>query len=89
MRLAFAHGLPVVVTDVGALPEQVHDGVNGFVVPPGDAPALAAALRRLYEPGCLARLRASVLASDEEDSWPAYLGELTDLLQPDPDGSRT
>ncbi|MGA8303161.1 MAG: glycosyltransferase family 4 protein [Thermoplasmata archaeon] len=39
---ALAHGVPVVVTDSGGLPETVGD--FGTVVPPGDAPALAAAL---------------------------------------------
>jgi UDP-glucose:(heptosyl)LPS alpha-1,3-glucosyltransferase len=29
---ALAFGLPVVVTDVGVVPEVVDDGVNGFVV---------------------------------------------------------
>jgi len=37
----------LVVTDVGGSPEQVHDGENGFVVPPKDPVALAAALDRL------------------------------------------
>ena len=42
-----ASGLPVVVTDVGALREAVADGRTGFVVPPGDTDAFAAALGRL------------------------------------------
>lgn len=37
---AMSMGLPVVVTDVGAMPEVVEDGVNGFVVPPRDERAL-------------------------------------------------
>jgi glycosyltransferase involved in cell wall biosynthesis len=44
---ALASGLPVITTAVGALCEQVEDGVNGFLIPPGDADALAAATRRL------------------------------------------
>jgi len=43
---AFAAGLPVVATAVGGVPQQVVDGVHGFVVPPGDPDALAAALVR-------------------------------------------
>ncbi|MBK9089645.1 MAG: glycosyltransferase [Holophagales bacterium] len=55
---AFSLGLPVVVSDAGALPERV--GGRGLVVGAGDVPGLADALRRLAEePGLLARLRAS------------------------------
>jgi glycosyltransferase involved in cell wall biosynthesis len=44
---AMAAGLPVVATDVGAVREVVEDGVNGFLVPPGDDVAIAAAVERL------------------------------------------
>jgi glycosyltransferase involved in cell wall biosynthesis len=47
-----AQGIPAVVSAAGGLPELVEDGVCGRVVPPGDASALAAALRELAtEPG--------------------------------------
>lgn len=45
---AMAHGLPVVGTTAGAIPETVPAGA-GILVPPDDAVALAAALRRLIE----------------------------------------
>jgi glycosyltransferase involved in cell wall biosynthesis len=38
---AFAAGVPVVATAVGGSPELVEDGVNGYLVPAGDAKALA------------------------------------------------
>ena len=44
---AGAVGLPLVSTDVGAISEIVRDGETGLLVPVGDGPALAAALRRL------------------------------------------
>jgi glycosyltransferase involved in cell wall biosynthesis len=44
---AMAMGLPVVSTRHSGIPEAVEDGVNGLLVPPGDAQALAAALARL------------------------------------------
>lgn len=44
---AMATGLPCVVTRVGGNPEVVTDGVEGWLVEPGDPPALAEALRRL------------------------------------------
>ena len=45
---AIAHGLPVIGTTAGAIPDTVPASA-GILVPPGDAPALAAALRRLIE----------------------------------------
>ena len=40
---------PVVVTDTGGSPEIVRDGVEGFLIPPGDAGALALRLACLLE----------------------------------------
>jgi glycosyltransferase involved in cell wall biosynthesis len=45
---AIAHGLPVIGTTAGAIPETVP-ATAGILVPPDDVPALAAALRRLIE----------------------------------------
>jgi glycosyltransferase involved in cell wall biosynthesis len=42
-----ALGLPVVSTPVDGIPELVVDGVTGVLTPPGDAPALAAAIGSL------------------------------------------
>jgi glycosyltransferase involved in cell wall biosynthesis len=47
MLEAMSSGLPVVVTAVGAMEELVHDDVNGYVVPVGDAAALATALTKI------------------------------------------
>jgi glycosyltransferase involved in cell wall biosynthesis len=46
-----ACGLPVVCCDSGGNRELVADGVNGWLVPPGDAPALAARLETLRVSG--------------------------------------
>lgn len=48
---AMCFGLPIVATDIAGVREQVEDGVNGWVVPPGDALALADALERLLADG--------------------------------------
>ncbi len=46
---AQAAGVPVVGFRAGGLVEAVADGKTGLLVPPGDVPALAAAMQRLIE----------------------------------------
>ena len=41
---AMAHRRACVVTRAGGLPDKVHNGVNGWIVEPGDPAALAAAI---------------------------------------------
>jgi glycosyltransferase involved in cell wall biosynthesis len=54
---AFAQGLPVIASAMGALPELVTAGETGLIVPPGDAAALAQAVMRLQsDPAEAARL---------------------------------
>jgi glycosyltransferase involved in cell wall biosynthesis len=46
---AMAAGVPVVASSVGGIPELIDQGETGMLVPPGDASALAAALRELLD----------------------------------------
>lgn len=46
---AMAQGLPVVVTNSGGSPEIVRDGIEGFLVEPGDAETLALRLDCLLD----------------------------------------
>lgn len=52
---AMAHGLPIVGTDVGALPDFILNGENGYRVKPGDARALAGFLVKLLQDPLLCR----------------------------------
>jgi glycosyltransferase involved in cell wall biosynthesis len=52
---AMAAGRPVVATRVGGLTESVLDGVTGFLVPPRDVAALAAAIAKLVRSRSLAQ----------------------------------
>src|SRR5712691_4797457 len=57
---AMATGLPVVASRISGIPELVDDGRSGLLVPPGDAEALAAAIRRLHDdPALRERLGAA------------------------------
>ena len=44
---ALASGRPLIATMVGGIPEVIHDGENGLLVPQKDPDALAAAIERL------------------------------------------
>ena len=44
---ALACGTPVVATAVGGIPEQIEDGVTGFLVPQGDAAIMASRIEQL------------------------------------------
>jgi hypothetical protein len=46
---AMAVGLPVITSAIGGVPDIVEHGVTGYLLPPGDAPALARALCHLVD----------------------------------------
>jgi len=46
-----AMGIPVVGTDINVVPEIIRDGESGYIVPAGDAEAMAVAMERLLESG--------------------------------------
>ena len=49
VREGMSFGLPIVASNVGGIPEQIRDGIDGFLVPPGDPDALALALQELID----------------------------------------
>jgi glycosyltransferase involved in cell wall biosynthesis len=52
---AQAMGVPVIASNLGGFTETVVEGETGYLVPPGAAQALAAALERLIDAGAPAR----------------------------------
>ena len=68
---AGAARLPLVATDVGALPEIVQDGRTGLIVEPGSVASLVAALSRLVTDANLRRTygdNAAALVADRFDA---------------------
>jgi glycosyltransferase involved in cell wall biosynthesis len=71
---AMAAGLPVIsTTSAGEIHERVRDGENGYLVPAGDATALAGAMRRLgTDPTLRSRMgarSATMIAPYTPDRW--------------------
>ena len=51
LQLAFSSLTPVIVTDVGGLPEVVKDGHTGYIVPSRSSDALAKAIVKFFSEG--------------------------------------
>lgn len=87
---AYANGRAVVASRCGGLIDSVRDDVDGVLVPPGDAVALANALHRLLiNSGELARLtRAARLAGETRFAWEPIAESLVCSFRETPEGGR-
>jgi phosphatidyl-myo-inositol dimannoside synthase len=75
---ASASGLPVVGGNSGGVPDAVRDGETGFLVPPEDPAALAAAVNRLLGDADLARRigAAGRRAAETHYNWDRVVRDL-------------
>jgi phosphatidylinositol alpha-mannosyltransferase len=76
---AFAAGTPVVCSDLPGYADVVRGGVEGLLVPRGDASALAEALHDLaLDPVQRARMGAAAAERATRYAWPRVAGEVLD-----------
>jgi phosphatidylinositol alpha-mannosyltransferase len=74
---AFAQGTPVVASDIPGYRDVVRQGVDGVLVPRGDATALAEALRDLaLEPERRIRMARAAGERAERFAWPRVADEV-------------
>jgi glycosyltransferase involved in cell wall biosynthesis len=80
---AFAHARPVVASRVGGLPDFVHHGENGLLVPASDPVALADAIQSIAENrGLLYHLATGARASSAgEMSWDVFAARGLDAIR--------
>lgn len=79
---ALACGLCVVSTNVGGVPYLLDDEQDALLVPPGDAPAMAAAITRiLREPGLAERLSTAGRTKAETMDWSRVLPRWDEVLR--------
>lgn len=79
---ALATSLPVVAANAVALPEIVHDGVNGFLVPPGDSGATAQAiLRILGDPDLMRQMGQAGLSIVKSHAEPYTFDQYDELYR--------
>jgi glycosyltransferase involved in cell wall biosynthesis len=77
---ALMAGIPVVGAAVGGIPEQITDGREGWLVPPEDPRALAAALSRLLaDPPLRARMAAAARRRAEDCSFERMVDALREV----------
>ena len=79
---AMASGLPCVASTVCGIPEIVAEGETGLLVPPGDAPRLAAALLRLLTDPVEARAlgNAGRARIEQQLSWDRVVERMAPVL---------
>ena len=79
---ALGSGLCVVSTDVGGIPYLLEDGRDALLVPPRQADAMAAAVRRiLSEPGLAGSLSQNARHKTERFDWSVTLPAWQGILQ--------
>ena len=79
---SMAMGTPVIASRVGGLAHLVVDGCNGFLVPAGDATALAERILDLLDcEGCRAQLSREAQAYARSYAWPKIVTRMLAVYQ--------
>jgi phosphatidyl-myo-inositol alpha-mannosyltransferase len=79
---AFASGTPVVASDIAGYRDVVRDGVDGLLVPMGDAVELGEALHGLaFDPERRSRMAAAARERAERFAWPRVATEVVEVYE--------
>jgi glycosyltransferase involved in cell wall biosynthesis len=80
---ALGFGLPVIGCRAGATPELIDDGINGYLVNPGDHATVRRAVTDLHQdrPALIKMRLAARQCFDAHPGWAASMGRLADFLE--------
>ena len=82
VALSLGNGVPVIVTPVGGLTEQIIDGETGLIAGAATADALASSMRRvIIEAGLLPHLKEATLAHVLDNSAQDFIDHLLTVLR--------
>ncbi|MCR4872417.1 MAG: glycosyltransferase [Bacteroidales bacterium] len=79
-QIAFHFGKPMLVTNVGGLPEIVPDGNIGYVVEP-DSKQIADALCRFFTEQKQAEFEANVVEEKKKYAWPKFIEAIWEVMK--------
>jgi glycosyltransferase involved in cell wall biosynthesis len=80
-REAIACGVPVIAAAIGALPEAIREGDNGWLFEPGDPASLAALIQRLDADRSLLRRAAAGIRPEDVTSVDARCQQVEAVLE--------
>ena len=79
-QVAYHFDKPMIVSNVGALPEMVPDGKAGYVVAP-EAAAIAEAIRKYFDGNMEATFTEGVKSEKKKYSWEVFLSSIDKLTE--------
>lgn len=79
-QIAFHFEKPMLVTNVGGLPEIVPDGKIGYVVEP-DAKQIADALHRFFTENKQEEFEKNLIEEKKKYAWPAFTSAIDNILK--------
>lgn len=79
-QIAYGFEKPVIVTDVGGLPDVVRHGETGYVVPPCDAHEIAQAIVRFYLEDSEIDWAGNIRSRASEFSWETMAERIEQIL---------
>ncbi|MCL2718589.1 MAG: glycosyltransferase [Lachnospiraceae bacterium] len=79
-QIAYGFEKPVIVTNVGGLPDVVKNGKTGYIVEPNNPKLLADAILRYFDEGKPDDFRENIKIINDEFSWERMAGQITALI---------